>query len=144
MVVDLAAIIVAIISLIVSIYVIRRDKKKQQLENLINFRQRLLDIHTGRDVLTLKELTKLSNDQSEKAEKWREKNKNIQFKLEQELDLACYLVLKGEINSEHFLDVFNPWIKGRSLSWTETQKENRSNYKNTWKLIKIYKKKRLL
>ena len=135
--IDISAIIIALVSLLTSIYVIIRDRKHKKLELVLTLRDRILNEFSRHDSLTPGQLIDFSeiDPDSEDAQRPKSASFDIQLRVEKEIDFACYLVNKKEIDFNLFFDVFQNYIKARHLFWEKHERWKKNNYPNTWRLI---------
>ena len=135
--IDISAIVIALISLLTSVYVIIRDRRHKRIELILTLRDRILNEFGRHEILTPEQsmdFLEIDPD-SEEAQKHKSVSFDIQLKVEREIDFVCYLVNKGEIDTKLFFDIFRHWIRSRYLFWEEHQTWKKNNYPNTWRLI---------
>jgi hypothetical protein len=144
--IDISAMIIALVSLLTSIYVIIRDRKNKKLELILVLRDRILNEFGKHESLTPEQSEKFFeiDPDSEDAQKYKSVTSDIQLAVEREIDFACYLVNRNEIDLYLFFDIFKPWIKSRHSFWKGHQIKKRYNYPNTWRLIERYLDKGLI
>ena len=94
--------IIAIISLIISIYVVLRDQKEKRFDLLLTMYDRLESANAELQLQTDKEL-------AQKA----------QWKLERELETACFMLYKKKINREFFYHLYSKCLLSRSIIWSD-------------------------
>lgn len=98
--------IIAIISLIISIYVVLRDQKEKRFDLLMNMYDRLESANAELQLQTEKEL-------AQKA----------QWKLERELETACFMLYKRKINKTSFFHLYSDWLLERQRIWITDRKD---------------------
>ena len=96
MVSNIATISIAILSLILSVYLIVRDRKNKKLDNLYTCRQHVLDVFQSGDVLTVDEMIEYfeTHRQSRNAKKHRAQSEAITSRVDREFEFGCYLGYK--------------------------------------------------
>ena len=146
MIIELVAIIIAVISLVLSIYIIFRDRKIKRLDNLHTCRQNILNKFESKDILTVDEIIDFfeDNPDSDKAKKHQAKSKELTFQVDREFEYTCYLVLKKQIDFDSFFDLFKRWLAIRRDVWNVQLTQNKINLPYTWKVIELCEKKQLL
>lgn len=144
--IDLAAIVIAIFSLIISIYVIIRERKHKKLELILNLRDRILNEFGKHETVTADQAMTYAEEDpdSHDAQLYKAQSQEVQLRVEREIDFACYLANKGEIDFRLFFEIFKSWIKARYIFWEQHQAWKKNNYPNTWKLIEKCLRKGLL
>jgi hypothetical protein len=142
---EIFTIAIAILSLLLSIYVIRKDRKNKRLDNLILCRQRIMDAFDDDEVITVDQMIEYLEDKprSPRAEKYRAKTQAVHNRVEREFEFACYLVLKRQVDLLPFLDIFEKFLNWRHLTW-QSKDFKRANSPFTWKLTELCAKKHLL
>ena len=146
MIIEVSAIIIACISLFVSIYVVLRDKEFKQEEYLYLARQRIFEMFDKGEILTPEELQEYceENPDSEEAKKYKARSSANSMKFEREFEYTCYLVLKKKIDFTSFFDLFKSWLAVREYFWPKTAKYKIKNLKYTWSVIELCKKRGFL
>ncbi len=144
--VEISAIIIAVLSFFLSLYVIYRDRKNKNLDNLFLSRQRILDAFNDREVLTVDEMVYFfeENPDSEEAQKHKAISADIKYKVDREFEFACYLVIKKQINLNLFFDLFGKWLAMREIIWNSMSTYKKHNFSYTWRVIDLCKKRGLL
>ncbi len=99
---EIISLSIAIISLIISVYVVVRDQNQKRLDLLMTMYDRLEFCNA--------ELQSQTDKESSKKAKW---------KLERELETACYMLYKRKIDREIFYHLYRPWLLSRGNFWTE-------------------------
>ena len=99
---EIVSLSIAIISLIVSIYVVIRDQSQKRFDLLITMYDRLESSN--------EELQHQTNKESSQKAKW---------KLERELETACYMLYKKKIDRKIFYHLYRAWLLSRDYFWTE-------------------------
>lgn len=120
---EIVSLSIAIISLIISIYVVLRDQNQKRFDLLMTMYDRLESSNAELQLQTDKE-------SSQKA-KW---------KLERELETACYMLYKRKIDREIFYHLYRAWLLSRDKFWTEKYNDDMSgpgNHPYTVWAIKI-------
>lgn len=136
---------VALLSFIISCYVVRRDRKNRMFDLLYRCYERVQDAHRERPIVTVTEFIEMEEDpDSLKAEKHQTESQKISTNVERELDVACYYVYRQQIELNAFFDLFKGWLAGRREAWPLMQKERIKNYFYTWEIIKLCERKKLL
>jgi hypothetical protein len=138
-IISFSTIIIAILSLIISLYVLRRDRKNRTYDILYKCYDRLNLVQHERD-------NDNSTDDLNEEERLNRKYKSIsrQQKIDSELEFACYLVYKEQIELETFFDLFKGWLAGRSEFWCGKEKYKAYNNPYTWLVIQQCHNKKLL
>lgn len=106
---EIVSLSIAIISLIISIYVVLRDQNQKRFDLLMTMYDRLESSNAELQLQTDKE-------SSQKA-KW---------KLERELETACYMLYKRKIDREIFYHLYRAWLLSRDKFWTEKYNDDMS------------------
>ncbi len=101
-IIDITSIAIALISLIVSIYVVIRDKKNSQLELLMTMYDRLESANS-----------QLQTNQDE------EMSKKLKWGIERELETSCYMLFKKKIDKELFYHLYKRWLLSRKVFWID-------------------------
>ena len=99
---EIISLSIAIISLIISVYVVVRDQNQKRLDLLMTMYDRL--------EFSNAELQSKTDKGSAQNAKW---------KLERELETACYMLYKRKIDREIFYHLYRPWLLSRGNFWTE-------------------------
>ena len=99
---EIVSLSIAIISLIISVYVVVKDQSQKRFELLMTMYDRLESSNAELQLQTDKE-------SSQKA-KW---------KLERELETACYMLYKKKIDRKIFYHLYRAWLLSRDNFWTE-------------------------
>lgn len=110
---EIVSLSIAIISLIISIYVVLRDQNQKRFDLLMTMYDRLESSNAELQLQTDKE-------SSQKA-KW---------KLERELETACYMLYKRKIDREIFYHLYRAWLLSRDKFWTEKYNDDMSGSGN--------------
>lgn len=127
---EIISLSIAIISLIISVYVVVRDQNQKRLDLLMTMYDRLEFCNA--------ELQSQTDKESSKNAKW---------KLERELETACYMLYKRKIDREIFYHLYRPWLLSRGKFWTEKYNNDMSgpgNHPYTVWAIKYGLKKGML
>lgn len=103
---EITSLIIAIISLIISIYVVIRDQKEKRFDFLMTMYDRLESTNTELQFQTDKE-------SAQKA----------QWKLERELETACFMLYKRKINKIIFFHLYTDWLLERQRIWITDRKD---------------------
>ena len=106
---EIVSLSIAIISLIISIYVVLRDQNQKRFDLLMTMYDRLESSNAELQLQTDKE-------SSQKAE----------WKLERELETACYMLYKRKIDREIFYHLYRAWLLSRDKFWTEKYNDDMS------------------
>ena len=99
---EIVSLSIAIVSLIVSIYVVIRDQSQKRFDLLITMYDRLESSN--------EELQHQTDKESSQKAKW---------KLERELETACYMLYKNKIDTEIFYHLYRTWLLSRDNFWTD-------------------------
>ncbi|TKJ38132.1 MAG: hypothetical protein CEE38_05075 [Planctomycetes bacterium B3_Pla] len=85
------------------------------------------------------------NPDSEKTEKRKTESDHVSSIVNRELDFACYLLLKKQIDLNSFFDLFAGYLAGRLMQLeTPSLKYKIINKIYLCKVIEIYKRKKML
>ena len=99
---EIVSLSIAIVSLIVSIYVVAKDQRQKRFDLLMTMYDRLESSN--------EELQSQTDKESSQKAKW---------KLERELETACYMLHKKKIDRELFYHLYKSWLLSRGRFWTE-------------------------
>ncbi|MGK7392733.1 MAG: hypothetical protein ACNS60_20430 [Candidatus Cyclobacteriaceae bacterium M2_1C_046] len=146
-IIEISTFIIAISSLLISFYLIHRDRKQKQYDVLYQFRNRIIDLHRQqeKESPTVDErVFNAENPESDEAQNAKLASFSRSSEIDRELEFVSYLTIKRRINREVFYHIFKGWLLGRYLFWTEMQQYKIPNNPYTWKLITYYKKKGLI
>lgn len=103
-IIEIVSITIAFLSLIISIYVVIRDKRNFQLELLMTMYDRL----------------EASNSELQ-ANQDKEISKTLKWKIDRELETSCFMLFKKKIDEEMFYHLYYRWLLSRKLFWTENK-----------------------
>jgi len=85
------------------------------------------------------------NPEDPRWEEYKQKSKETQNSMERELEFACYLVVKEQVNFEMFFYLFRGWLASREVFWKDKRNQARAkNHPYTVKVITLCQKKKLL
>ncbi len=93
---EIISISIAAISLIISIYVLFRDKKQSKFDLLMAFYDRLQSANAELQLAT----------ETEQAQK-------LQLKVDGELETACFMLYKKKLDADLFFHLYAGWLKAR-------------------------------
>ncbi|MDD5340911.1 MAG: hypothetical protein PHC97_00565 [Patescibacteria group bacterium] len=146
MIIETSSIVIAGLSFTLSIYVILRDRKNKKHDNLVDARERILNIFDEEEVLTPDEMQEHfeDNPESYEAQKLRAELRDKSFKVDREFEYLCFLVIKKQVDFQEFFNLFHKWLAMRDLMWTDYQQYKQENLPFTWRVIKLSKDKKLL
>ena len=99
---EIVSLSIAMISLIISIYVVVRDQSQKRFDLLMTMYDRLESANA--------ELQQQTDKEASQKAKW---------KLERELETACYMLYKKKIDREIFYHLYSAWLSSRGKFWTE-------------------------
>lgn len=106
--------------------------------------ERLHQAHGARPFATGSELAAMEEDPEDvRWEEYRQKSSVAQDAVERELELACYLVAKKQVNLEMFFYLFRGWLASRTMFWKHN-KARAKNHPYTVQIISLCTKKKLL
>lgn len=94
--VEIISISIAAISLIISVYVLFRDKKQSKFDLLMSFYDRLEAANSERQLAK----------ETEAAQK-------LQMKVDGELETACFMLYKKKLDADLFYHLYAEWLKAR-------------------------------
>lgn len=103
---ELISLSIAIISLIISIYVVVRDQSQKRFDLLLTMYDRLESANAELQLQTDKE-------SAQKA----------QWKLERELETACFMLYKRKISKTVFFHLYSDWLLERQSEWITNRKD---------------------
>lgn len=98
---EIVSLSIAIISLIISVYVVVKDQNQKRFELLMTLYDRLESSNA--------ELQLQADKESSQKAKW---------KLERELETACYMLYKKKIDRKIFYHLYRAWLLSRDNFWT--------------------------
>lgn len=141
-VVQISTMSVAILSIIVSLYVVKRDRKNRKFDMLYKSYNRLINAHKEANNSRSEEgLGLFANIEDDEINIKSPRSSN---RIDSELEFACYLVCKKQIDLKVFFDLFKGWLSARGILWLETSEYKAYNHPYTWLVIKkCYDKKYL-
>lgn len=93
---EIISISIAALSLIISVYVLFRDKKQSKFDLLMSFYDRLQSANTELQLAT----------ETEQAQK-------LQMKVDGELETACFMLYKKKLDADLFYHLYAGWLKAR-------------------------------
>lgn len=94
--VEIISISIAAISLIISVYVLFRDKKQSKFDLLMSFYDRL----------------EAANSELQLA-KETEAAQKLQMKVDGELETACFMLYKKKLDADLFYHLYAQWLQAR-------------------------------
>lgn len=101
-IIEIVSIAIAFLSLMISIFVVIRDKQNFQFELLMTMYDRL--------EISNSELQKNQDEEISKTLKWR---------IDRELETSCFMLFKKKINEEMFYHLYYRWLLSRKLFGTK-------------------------
>jgi hypothetical protein len=117
---ELAAITIALLSLLVSLLVIVRDRRHRQIDVLHQCNERLRSAQDSLPITTVtQEIEMEKNPNSPESEEYREKSKIVQSQIDRELEFACFMVEQKQVDLKMFFYLFKSWLAFREKSWKE-------------------------
>lgn len=93
---EIISISIAALSLIISVYVLFRDKKQSKFDLLMSFYDRLQSANAELQLAT----------ETEQAQK-------LQLKVDGELETACFMLYKKKLDADLFYHLYAGWLKAR-------------------------------
>lgn len=96
--VEIISISIAAISLIISVYVLFRDKKQSKFDLLMSIYDRLQ-----------------SANYELQLSKGTEDSQKLQMKVDGELETACFMLYKKKLDADLFYHLYAEWLKAREL-----------------------------
>ena len=105
-IIDMVSIAIALISLIVSIYVVVRDKRNSQLELIMTMYDRLESANS-----------ELQTNQDEEI------SKKLKWRIDRELETACFMLYKNKIDKEIFYHLYKHWLFSRNMFWIDNKND---------------------
>lgn len=142
---DVGTIAIAVISLAVSLWVVRRDRRDRRLDLLYQCYDRMHAAQTSGPFATVAQHVEMDADPENPAyDEYRERSKASQRTMDRELEFACYLVMQKEIDLDQFFDLFRGWLSSRSLFWKTGDFTQAHNHPFTVKVIQRCDAKGLL
>ncbi len=99
---EIVSLSIAIISLIVSIYVVVKDQKQKRFDLLMTMYDRLE-----------------SSNEELQHQTDKESSQKAKLKLERELETACYMLYKKKIDRKIFYHLYGAWLLSRDNFWTD-------------------------
>lgn len=121
-IIDITSIAIALISLIVSIYVIVRDKKNSQFELLMTMYDRLETANS-----------ELQTNQDEEI------SKKLKWRIDRELETSCFMIYKKKIDKEIFYHLYKPWLFSRNMFWIDNKNDMAGPENNPYTIWAIKK-----
>lgn len=103
---EIVSLSIAIISLIISIYVVIKDQRQKRFDLLMTMYDRLESANAELQLQTDKE-------SAQKA----------QWKLERELETACFMLYKRKISRPVFFHLYSDWLLERQSEWITNRKD---------------------
>jgi len=145
MILNIASIVIAVLSFVLSIYVVSRDRKNKKFDNLLMCRQRILDTFDNKEIFSVEEMIEFfeDNPHSQEAQKHKVRSQSIMQKVEREFEFTCYLVMKDQVDLSDFFEIFKGWLAMRSFVYNRQEFKKR-NLPYTWKVIKLCTQKKML
>src|SRR5688572_10217330 len=108
---ELSTLAIALASLMVSIWVVVRDQRQRKVDMLYQCYERLHKVHETRPFATVSDLVEMDrNPEDPRWDEYRQKSRQSQDAVERELEFACYLVFKEQVNFEMFFYLFRGWL----------------------------------
>jgi len=145
-IIEFSTLTIAILSFVLSCYVIFKDKKNRMYDLLHKCYERIHVPLDQKQPLTISEYIEMEeNPDSEETEKRKTENDHASSIVNRELDFACYLVLDKQIKLNLFFDIFGGYLAGRLMQLeTPKLKYKIINKKYLCEVIDLCKKKKLL
>ena len=103
---EVISFIIAIVSLIISIYVVLRDQKEKRFELLMTMYDRLESANAELQLQSDKDL----------AQKAR-------LKVDRELETSCFMLYKHKISKTVFYHLYSEWLLKRNNEWITERKD---------------------
>ena len=97
---EITTIVIALLSLAVSVYVVVRDNKNNRFEILMTMYDRLESANAKLQ----------SKNQYEDAKK-------LKWKIDRELETACFLLFNNKIDKKLFYNLYCHWLSARNTFW---------------------------
>ncbi|MCA1798046.1 MAG: hypothetical protein LC632_00965 [Xanthomonadaceae bacterium] len=143
---DVATITIALIALAVSLYAVTRDRRQRQFDLFLRCHDRLKQLQKETPLLPPSQYLEMEEDPGNPAwEKYQIQSTEAQLRLDSELETACYLAVKGELNVEVFFNLFRGWLAMRDVMWTSGVGEHRArNHPYTVAVIEMCRRRKLL
>lgn len=101
---EIISISIAAISLIISVYVLFRDKKQSKFDLLMSFYDRL----------------EAANSELQLA-KETEAAQKLQMKVDGELETACFMLYKKKLDADLFYHLYAQWLQARELKISQNE-----------------------
>ena len=141
---EIATLAIAMLSLVISLWVVVRDRKQRQIDMLYKCYERLHQAHGARPFATASELAAMEDDPEDaRWEEYKQKSSDAQSTVERELEFACYLVVKRQIDLEMFFYLFRGWLASRAMFWKHNEARAK-NHPYTVQVIALCLEKKLL
>lgn len=102
--VEIISISIAAISLIISVYVLFRDKKQSKFDLLMSFCDRLQSANAELQFST----------ETEHAQK-------LQLKVDGELETTCFMLYKKKLDADLFYHLYAEWLKARERALSQSK-----------------------
>ena len=116
--VDVVAILIALLSLVISLWVVTRDRRNRQMDMLCQCYERLRQAHDSRPFSSPSELAEMEDNPDDvRWEEYKTKSETAQSAVDRELEFACFLVTRKQVNLEAFFHIFRGWIASREMFW---------------------------
>lgn len=123
---NLAPIIIALLSLLVSLWVVIRDRQKRQIDVLYQCYERLREAQDSEPFITISQQIERGEDPSNPSwEEYEQKSQETQARIDRELEFVCFMVVQGQVSLQMFFSLFKGWLASRAEFW-----KNESNH---WK-----------
>ena len=95
--IEIISVSTAVLSVLISIFLIFRDKKQSKFDLLMSFYDRLQSANAELQLAT----------ETEQAQK-------LQMKLDGELETACFMLYKKKLDADLFYHLYANWLKARA------------------------------
>ncbi|MEW5058384.1 MAG: hypothetical protein AB1Y25_12270 [Cycloclasticus sp.] len=117
---ELAAIAIALLSLLISLLVIVRDRRHRQIDVLYQCNERLRAAQDSLPITTVTQEMEIENNpNSPESEEYSERSRDAQSRIDRELEFACFMVEQKQVDLKMFFYLFKSWLAFREKSWRD-------------------------
>ena len=145
-IVDVIAVLIALLSLAISLWVVTRDRRNRQMDLLCQCYDRLQLAHDSRPYASPSELIEMEEDPDDaRWEEYKAKSETAQSAVDRELEFVCFLATKNHVHLESFFYLFRRWIASREIFLRSGSRDWRAkNNPYTVMVIRLCQEKKLL
>lgn len=103
-IIEVISVSTAVLSVLISIFLIFRDKKQSKFDLLMSFYDRLQSANAELQLST----------ETEHAQK-------LQLKVDWELETACFMLYKKKLDADLFYHLYTEWLKARERALSQSK-----------------------